>query len=95
MSILRLDDAPTDPIQRLWWLSGVREQVAKELDEEFARTYFNARLQGNLEAAIKAGPFARKRVLAFTRAENQRQGRVVRWGDQADPTSTAYVPPSH
>lgn len=88
--ILNLDDAPRDPIERIVWLSGVREQALSELDKEFADAYFQARLRGQLEAAISAGPYARKRVLAYTRHENQRRGRTVRWGDGADPTSTAY-----
>jgi hypothetical protein len=88
--ILNLTDAPSDPIERILWLSGVREQADAELAEAFAAAYFDARLQGQLETAIKAGPFARQRALAYTRAENQRRGRTVRWGDGADPTSTAY-----
>jgi hypothetical protein len=89
-SLLNLDDAPRDPIERLLYLSGVREQVGKELDEAFGSAYFEARLQDRLEAAIAAGPYARKRVLAYSRAENQRRGRTVRWNDGHDPTSTAY-----
>jgi hypothetical protein len=88
--ILNLDDAPSDPIERIMWLSGVQEQATKELDRAFASAYFEARIQHRLEAAVSAGPFARKRVLAYTRAENERRGRTVRWGDKADPTSTAY-----
>ena len=88
--ILNLDEAPKDPVERVMWLSGVNEQVRKELDDAFAEAYFEARLQRRLDAVIAAGPHARKRVLAFTRHENQRRGRTVRWGDKADPTSTAY-----
>lgn len=90
MSILNLSQAPTDPIERVAWLAGVHEAVAKELDQAFAESYFEARLTGRLEAAISAGPYARKRVLAYTRRENQRRGRSIRWNDGADPTSTAY-----
>lgn len=89
-SLLNLDDAPRDPVARIMWLSGVKEQAAKELNQAFAEAYFEARLQQRLDTAVAAGPYARKRVLAFTRAENQRRGRTVRWGDGADPTSTAY-----
>lgn len=88
--LLNLSDAPADPIERILWLSGVKEQAAKELDEAFASAYFDARLQRRLDIAISAGPHARKRVLAYTRQENQKRGRTVRWGDGADPTSTAY-----
>ena len=88
--MLNMDDAPSDPIERLMWLTGAKAQVAKELEQEFREAYFNARIQGRLDAAVSAGPYARKRVLAFTRAENEKRGRTVRWGDRADPTSTAY-----
>lgn len=89
--ILNLADAPRDPLERVMWLSGVNEAVRHELVEAFGGAYFEARLHGQLEAAITAGPHGRKRVLAFTRAENERRGRTVRWGDGADPTSTAYA----
>jgi hypothetical protein len=90
--ILNLSEAPKDPIERLLYLSGVNEQVRKELDAAFAEAYFEARLQRRLDAAVAAGPYARKRVLAYTRHENQKRGRSVRWGDGADATSTAYDP---
>lgn len=90
MEILNLEQAPSDPIERLMWLSGVKEKAAEELDAAFASAYFEARLEQRLDSAVKAGPYARKRVLAYTRAENQRRGRTVRWNDGADPTSTAY-----
>jgi ribosomal protein L15E len=88
--LLRLDDAPSDPIERVIWLSGVKEQVNKELDAAFEDAYFEARMQQRLDAAITAGPHAKKRVLAYTRRANEKRGRTVRWGDGADPTSTAY-----
>jgi hypothetical protein len=90
--ILNLSAAPEDPVERVMWLSGVAEAAHAELDEAFADAYFEARLEGRLETAIKAGPYAKKRVLAYTRAENERRGRTVRWGDGADATSTAYDP---
>lgn len=90
MSILNLDPAPHDPIERIMWLSGVADAVAAEMDEAWGEVYFNARMQHRLDAAISAGPHSRKRVLAYTRAENEKRARLVRWGDGADPTSTAY-----
>jgi hypothetical protein len=90
MPLLNLSDAPDDPIERVMYLSGVMEQVRKELDAAFAEAYFEARLQHRLESAIAAGPYAKKRVLAYTRRENQRRGRIIRWGDGLDATSTAY-----
>lgn len=89
-NILNLTDAPTDPIEKIMYLSGVKEQVTKELDQAFAEAYFDARLQHRLDAALKAGPYALKRVLRYTRQENQRRGRLVRWGDGLDSTSSAY-----
>ena len=74
--------APDDPLPRLLWLSGVREAVANELDAEYRRTYFTARQQGVLDQALNLGLHSRKRVMAYTRAENERRGRVIaRWGD--------------
>jgi len=72
------------------WLSGVHEQAERELAAAYSAAYFEARLQRRLDSAVEVGPHSRKRVLAFTRAENQRRGRSVRWGDGADSTSTAY-----
>jgi hypothetical protein len=85
--VLDLSAAPEDSIERIMWLSGAREQALAELDRAFSEAYFNARLEGRLDAAVAAGPFARKRVLAFTRHENERRGRTVKWGDAADPVS--------
>lgn len=90
MELLRLDQAPTDPVERIMWLTGVLTQARRELDAALAAAYFEARLQHRLDNAISAGPYARKRVLALTRRENELRGRTVRWGDRADPTSTAY-----
>lgn len=88
--LLDLTEAPKDPIERVMWLSGVKEQAAKELDEAFSEAYFQARLQGRFNPAVSAGPYARKRALAFTRAANERRGRPIRWGDGQDPTSTSF-----
>jgi hypothetical protein len=88
--ILNLDDAPNDPVERLLWLSGVKEQVQRELDEDFARTYYSARVEGVFDSALSVGLHSKKKALAFTRKENERRGRTVRWNDGIDPTSTAY-----
>lgn len=87
MNLLNLDDAPEDPIRRLAWLSGVREQALAELEVELAEAYFSARLEGRLPAAIQAGPYSMKQALRLTRNENNKQGRMVRWGDGLDATS--------
>lgn len=88
--LLNLDTAPKDPIERLMYLSGVKERVNQELEIALSEAYFQARLQHRFEAALAAGPYALKRALALTRHENQRRGRSVRWGDGLDATSTAY-----
>jgi hypothetical protein len=89
--ILNLQEAPESPIERLMWLSGVMEEVKEELDAEFRRAYYEARLQKQLEPALALGLHSRKRILAYTRAENEKRGRTVRWQDGVDPTSTAYT----
>lgn len=81
--MLDLSGAPTEPIERLLWLSGVREQVTDELDREYGKAYFNARLQGPdvFDTALDLHLHSRKRIMAYTRSENERRGRPLRWGD--------------
>lgn len=79
MQILNLDQLPHDPIKRLLWLSGVKEQAQKELDAAFATAYFEARQQGRMDVALSIGLHSRKRSYAFTRAENERTGRQWHW----------------
>lgn len=88
--LLNLSDAPKDPIERLMYLSGVKERVNEELEVELSEAYFQARLQHRFEAALAAGPYALKRALRLTRHANQKRGRSIRWGDGLDATSTAY-----
>lgn len=78
--ILNLDGAPEDPIERLIWLGGVAEQVQRELDPQWRQAYFWARFTGRLPEAMALGLHSRKRVMAWTRAENEQRGRMVRWG---------------
>lgn len=80
-SILNLDQAPVDALERLLWLSGVAEEAKAELDYAYRVAYFDARLERRLDAAIGLGLHRPRRVLAMTRAENERRGRSVRWGD--------------
>lgn len=91
MTILNLKQAPKDPVQRIVWLSGVQAQVREELDRALAAAYFDVRLHGQLGEVLDLGYHSRKRVLAWTRAENERRGRIVRWGDGLDSTSSAYT----
>lgn len=79
--LLDVSAAPSDPIERLVWLSGVKDQVAKEMDEQWSDAYFWARFTGRLDAALSLGLHGRKRIMAYTRAANEHRGRTVRWND--------------
>jgi hypothetical protein len=80
--ILDLTEAPREPLRRLMWLSGVMDEVATELNSEYQRAYFDLRLEGRLDEAIDLRLHSPKRVMAFTRAENESRGRLIRWGDR-------------
>jgi len=79
--ILDLGGLPTDALERLIWLDGVLDQVHTELDPEWARAYFDARLQGRLDEALALELHSRKRVMAWTRHHNEATGRLIRWND--------------
>ena len=79
--ILNVKDAPQDALERLIWLGGVLEQVHRELDPLWQRAYFEARFTGRLDEAEDLRFHSHKRIMAFTRAENERCGRQIRWGD--------------
>lgn len=81
MPILDTTDLPDDPIEQLLWLSGVQEQVNRELDLLWQSAYFEARFSGRLDAALALNLHSRKKVMAFTRAGNESRGRMIRWGD--------------
>ena len=74
-------EAPKDPIERLLWLSGAKEKVDAEIEAQWRRAYFEARLEQRFEAALALHLHSRKKALAFTRSENERRGRPLRWGD--------------
>jgi hypothetical protein len=80
-NLLDLSGAPDEPMHRLMWLSGVRDRVSIELDHEFQRIYFDLRMQGRLNDALDYGLHSGTRILAYTRRENERRGRLVRWND--------------
>lgn len=90
MSILNLNDAPSDPLERLLWLSGVKKAAARELEDAYAKAYAEARLERRFGHALSLGLHGRKRALALTRRWNSSQARMIRWGDGIDPTSTAF-----
>jgi hypothetical protein len=80
---LRIDftDAPHDPLERLLWLSGAKAAFDAQVSSEWQAAYFDARLTGRFGPALDLNLHSRKRALAFTRAENERRGRPMRWGD--------------
>lgn len=90
MHLLDLSTAPTDPVERIFWLDGVMDKVEAELNEQYGEAYFQARLEGRFEAALRVGKTSRTRALKMTRRVNEQSGRSIRWADGADPTSTAY-----
>jgi hypothetical protein len=80
--LLDLRAAPTDAIERLLWLDGVLDKVHEEMEPEWQDAYFEARLQGRLDQAEALALHSHKRVMAYTRAGNERRGRLIRWGDK-------------
>jgi hypothetical protein len=90
MSILNLSDAPSDPLERLLWLSGVKQAVATELDDAYAKAYAEARMNRRFDAALSLKLHGKKRALALTRRWNNSQARMIRWGDGIDKTSSAF-----
>lgn len=79
--LIDFSDAPDDPLERLVWLSGAKEKFDTEVNAQWQRAYFQARQTGRLDAALALGFHRNKRVMAWTRAENERTGRQWRWGD--------------
>ena len=79
--MVNMDECPRDPLHAIMWLSGVKDAVDREVSAAYQKAYFEARRTGRLDAALALGVHSRKRVMAFTRAENERTGRQWRWGD--------------
>lgn len=90
MLTIDFSDAPTDPIQRLVWLGGAREAFERQATEMWQEAYFEARLSGRFQAALDLGLHSQKRALAYTRAANERRGRMLRWGDGFKPGAAAH-----
>lgn len=88
--LLDLRNAPTDAIERIIYLDSVLGVVHDELEDAYAAAYFEARIQRRFPDALRVGKMSKKRALALTRKRNEQTGRSVRWGDGADPSSTAY-----
>lgn len=85
-----MNSAPRDPIRRLAFLADKQREFAALLDREYQLAYFEARQTGRLEFAERLGLHSKKRILKWTRVENEARGRMMRWGDHADPTSSSY-----
>lgn len=68
---------PTTDTDALSWAMAAQ----READEAWRECFFEARLGGWLEEAVRSSPHSRTQALAMTRAENERRGRSVRWGD--------------
>lgn len=82
MGLIDFSSAPTDPIERLVWLGGIDRALRAEVESEWQRSYFEARLEGRFDAALGLNLHSKKRALAWTRRENESCGRVVaRWRD--------------
>lgn len=81
-SILNLDSAPENPVERILYLDGVMAAVRTELDAALQQAYYDARLQGMFAAALDLKLHPKKKALAWTRHQNEANGRSIwRWGD--------------
>lgn len=87
MKVLRLS-VPKDSVDAIAYLDEVQGVVLNELDEARALAYFDARLDGRFEDALRAGITSRKRALAMVRCLNDRMGRPMRWRDGLDASSS-------
>lgn len=79
--VIDFSEAPHDPIERLVWLGGAKEAFDTQITAMWQATYYEARLTGRFASALDLKLHSRKRALAFTRAENERRGRALHWGD--------------
>lgn len=66
-------------------------KVRDELEVEYTDAYFEARLQGRFEDALRVGRTSRTEALRMTRRKNEQSGRSIRWNDNLDPTSGSYT----
>lgn len=72
---------PTDSLERLIWLQQTMARLEREAEAEYQRLYFTLRLEQRLDVAQSLGLHSHKKIMAYTRAENESRGRMVRWGD--------------
>lgn len=86
--ILNLSEAPKDPVERLVWMTGVKQQVQDEIDTECEALYSRLRMEHRFDVVVAVGLHSKGRALALTRKANR--ARQIRWDDGLDPTSSAY-----
>lgn len=79
--VIDFSAAPHDPIERLVWLSGAKEAFDTQVTAMWRTAYYDARLSGRFQAALDLRLHSHKKALALTRAENERRGRGLKWGD--------------
>lgn len=79
--IIDFSFAPQDPIERLVWLSGAQEAFDTQVNAMWQAAYFEVRQTGRLQTAFDLAYHSHKRILAMTRAENERRGRQWKWND--------------
>lgn len=79
--VIDFSAAPRDPIERLLWLSGAQEAFDTQVRAMWQQAYYEARLSGRFQAALDLTLHSRKKAIALTRAENERRGRALKWGD--------------
>jgi hypothetical protein len=77
-------DPPDDPLERLLYLLEIEQLVERELEAAYSRAYFDARLTGQIDAAMDLRRHSRKDILAMTRRLNHEAGLQVSWGDGLD-----------
>ena len=72
---------PDDPVRRLTEITQLRIEANRYYDALLGAAYFDARIQGRVPDALRAGPWATYKAIAATRAVNRRRGRQVTWKD--------------
>lgn len=87
---IKLGRAPSDSADRLIWLSEQEQEVKRQFEDLYADTYSTLRMEGRLDWAISVGLHGRKRILTWTRRWNRKRGRMMKWGDGLDKSSTNY-----
>lgn len=85
-------ELPDDPLERLLYLLEIEQAVERQLEAAYGRAYFDARLTGQIDAAMDLRRHSRKDILAMTRHLNHEAGLQVSWGDGLDRRSSRPGP---